>query len=45
MIIGLYLIITAWAVPGLPLWFSIVSTILGSLNILGKIVIISEDYT
>lgn len=37
MLLGLFLIITAWVVPGLPLWYSIVTTILGSLHLLFRI--------
>lgn len=37
MLTGLYLIITSWVLPNLPLWFSIVNTVIGSLSILGSV--------
>jgi len=37
MIIGLYLILTAWLLPNLPLWYSIVSTVIGAVKICGFI--------
>ena len=45
MLIGLYLIITAWAISGLPLWFSIVNTVIGGLLILSRVVMIAEEHT
>lgn len=32
MIIGTFLILTSWLVRGLPLWLSIIDTIIGFIN-------------
>jgi len=38
ILVGLYLIITSWTIPNLPVWFSIVNTVLGAMEIMGSII-------
>lgn len=38
MLIGLFLIITAWTVPGLPLWYSVITTVWGALHMFWRFI-------
>ena len=42
MLFGLFFILTAWLVPGLPLWYSIICTVFGALRIITHAVMFAD---